>query len=181
MKHRGILPPRGGPPWLPLKSSPLDASPKMAEAVFYVDNHRMFVYTGDHFGNCENDQESFRCAERGEFRGRLRSLCTPARRAKRNATEVPFPTSPLREHRAHSVFWRSGGHVCPRIAAGIEGEIMKCECDLRAANNELHHFGIGLVAVNTTPANSPKDILLAAIPSERVVSAGHSGNISNDS
>jgi len=68
-----------------------------------------------------------------------------------------------------------------RISAGIEGEIMKCECDLRSANNELHHFGIGLVAVNTTPANLPKDILLAAIPSERVVSAGHSGAESDDS
>ena len=67
------------------------------------------------------------------------------------------------------------------IAAGIEGEIMKCECDLRAANNELHHFGIGLVAVNTTPADSPKDILLAAIPSERVLSAEHSGPESNES
>jgi len=67
------------------------------------------------------------------------------------------------------------------IAAGIEGEIMKCECDLRAANNTLHHFGIGLVAVNTTPADSPKDILLAAIPSERVLSADHPGTNSNDS
>ena len=68
-----------------------------------------------------------------------------------------------------------------RISAGIEGEIMKCECDLRSANNELHHFGIGLVAVNTTPANLPKDILLAAIPSERVVSAEHTGPVSDDS
>ncbi len=58
---------------------------------------------------------------------------------------------------------------------------MKCECDLRTANNELRHFGIGLVAVNTTPADSPKDILLAAIPSESVLSADHPGTNSNDS
>ena len=67
------------------------------------------------------------------------------------------------------------------IAAGIEGEIMKCECDVRTTNGDLHHFGVGLVAVNTTPADSPKDILLAAIPSERVLSAGHSGPVSDDS
>ena len=57
---------------------------------------------------------------------------------------------------------------------------MKCECDLRTANNELRHFGIGLVAVNTTPADSPKDILLAAIPSERALSAEHSGPQSDE-
>ena len=62
------------------------------------------------------------------------------------------------------------------ISAGIEGEIMKCQCDLRTANNELHPFGIGLVTVNTTPTNVPKDILLAAIPSERVLSADHPGS-----
>ena len=67
------------------------------------------------------------------------------------------------------------------ITAGIEGEIMKCQCDLRTANKELHPFGIGLVTVNTTPANVPKDILLAAIPSERVLSADHPGTNSNDS
>jgi PAS domain-containing protein len=67
-----------------------------------------------------------------------------------------------------------------RISAGSEGEIMKCECDLRSANKELDHFGIGLVAVNTTPADSPKDILLAAIPSERVLSAEHSGAESDE-
>jgi len=67
-----------------------------------------------------------------------------------------------------------------RIAAGIEGEIMKCECELRAADNELHQFGIGLVAVNKTPANAPKDILLAAVPSERLLSAEHAGARSNE-
>ena len=67
-----------------------------------------------------------------------------------------------------------------RIAAGIEGEIMKCECDLRAADNELHQFDIGLVAVNKTPANAPKDILLAAVPSERLLSAEHAGARSNE-
>ena len=54
-----------------------------------------------------------------------------------------------------------------RISAGIEDEIMKCECELRTAENGLQQFGIGLVAVNKTPGNLPKDILLAAVPSER--------------
>ena len=67
-----------------------------------------------------------------------------------------------------------------RISAGIEGEIMKCECELRATDNQVHHFGIGLVSVNTTPADSPKDILLAAIPSERALSAEHSGAESDE-
>ena len=68
-----------------------------------------------------------------------------------------------------------------RISAGIEDKIMKFECELRTAENEIHQFGIGLVAVNTTPANSPKDILLAAIPSERALSAEHSGAESDES
>ena len=51
-----------------------------------------------------------------------------------------------------------------RMAAGIETEILKCECQLRTSDNQLHRFGIGLVALLTTAENQPKDALLAAVP-----------------
>ena len=53
-----------------------------------------------------------------------------------------------------------------RIAAGIETEILKCECLLRAADNQLHRFGIGLVTLLRTADNQPKDALLAAVPTK---------------
>lgn len=59
------------------------------------------------------------------------------------------------------------------ISAGIEDEVMKCECDLRTAENEVQQFGIGLVAVNKTPGGLPKDILLAAVPSEKTLHTGY--------
>lgn len=67
-----------------------------------------------------------------------------------------------------------------RISAGIEDEIMKCVCELRTADNELLQFGIGLVSVKNTPGNLPKDILLAAVPSERTPYVGHSETESNE-
>jgi len=51
-----------------------------------------------------------------------------------------------------------------RMAAGIENEILKCECQLRTSDNQLHRFGIGLVVLLTTAENQPKDALLAAVP-----------------
>lgn len=51
-----------------------------------------------------------------------------------------------------------------RMAAGIETEILKCECQLRTSDNQLHRFGIGLVVLLTTAENQPKDALLAAVP-----------------
>lgn len=51
-----------------------------------------------------------------------------------------------------------------RIAAGIEGEILKCECELKTFDGTSHSFGIGLVVVFRTPENQPKDVLLAAVP-----------------
>ena len=67
-----------------------------------------------------------------------------------------------------------------KMAAGIEGEILKCECKLRTADNQLLRFGIGLVAVMRTPGNQPKDVLLAAVPSEGDLNAGHLVSESNE-
>ena len=51
-----------------------------------------------------------------------------------------------------------------RMAAGIDGEILKCECQLQTADSSMHSFGIGLVVIYRTPENQPKDVLLAAVP-----------------
>jgi PAS domain-containing protein len=66
------------------------------------------------------------------------------------------------------------GNLNSRIAAGIEDEIMKCECLLRTADDELQPFSIGVVTVKKTPAGAAKDILLAAVPSEKDPFVGHS-------
>lgn len=50
------------------------------------------------------------------------------------------------------------------IAAGVEREIVKCECDLRNAKDEVQRFGIGIVVMMKTSGNQPKDALLAAVP-----------------
>ena len=51
-----------------------------------------------------------------------------------------------------------------RMAAGIEEEILKCECELKTSDSTSQIFGIGLVVVFRTPENQPKDVLLAAVP-----------------
>lgn len=51
-----------------------------------------------------------------------------------------------------------------KMAAGIETDILKCECRLRSADDQLHRFGIGLVSIQRTPDTQPKDVLLAAVP-----------------
>lgn len=53
-----------------------------------------------------------------------------------------------------------------RMAAGIEGEILKCECDLRDAKNEVQRFGIGIVVMMSAPGKQLKDALLAAVPTQ---------------
>ena len=51
-----------------------------------------------------------------------------------------------------------------RMAAGLEGEILKCVCHLRNAEGEMRSFGIGIVTVFMSPTTQPKDALLAAVP-----------------
>lgn len=62
-----------------------------------------------------------------------------------------------------------------RMAAGIEGEIMKCECELRTADKHHHSFGIGLVVIFRTPNNQPRDVLLAAVPTREAWPAVKNG------
>lgn len=51
-----------------------------------------------------------------------------------------------------------------RIAAGIEGDILRCECSLRRRDGEAQPFGIGIVTTTGSPTKQPTDVLLAAIP-----------------
>jgi PAS domain-containing protein len=51
-----------------------------------------------------------------------------------------------------------------RIAAGIDGEILQCACELKTSEGTSQSFGIGLIVVYRTPENQPKDVLLAAVP-----------------
>ncbi len=59
-----------------------------------------------------------------------------------------------------------------RMAAGLEDEILKCECHLRNAEKDLQRFGIGIVTVLRTPGTQPKDALLAAVPTMESWPAG---------
>lgn len=60
----------------------------------------------------------------------------------------------------------SFSEINTRMAAGIEGEIVQCECGLKIAGGQTHRFGIGLVVARRTPENQPKDVLLAAVPTK---------------
>ena len=59
-----------------------------------------------------------------------------------------------------------------RFAAGVEEGILQKSCRLRTADGSECRFGVGLVVARRTFQNHPKDILMAAVPTDACPSAG---------